>query len=75
MEKRTIKDILEEMWELSYENETSEESHIEADNLLLEALQIASKEGLKSMRPMPSKWHMKVSASGTHKQKEENHDK
>ena len=45
--KRTMDDIIAEMWNLSYENETSEESHIEADNLLVEALQVASEEGIE----------------------------
>lgn len=45
--ERKMKDIIEDMWSLYYENETSEESHIEADNLLVEALQVASEEGIE----------------------------
>lgn len=45
--KRTMEDVMNDMWNLYYEGGVSEEGHIEADNLLIEALQIASEEGIE----------------------------
>ena len=45
--KRRMEEIISEMWELSYESGDPEGSHIEADDLLLEALQVASEEGIE----------------------------
>lgn len=45
--KRKMEEIIEEMWAINYAGGDPEDSHIEADNLLLEALQVASEEGIE----------------------------
>ena len=45
--KRKMENIIEEMWAINYAGGDPEDSHIEADNLLLEALQVASEEGIE----------------------------
>ena len=46
--KRKMEDVVEDMWSLYYYGDSPEDDHMEADNLLLEALEIAAEEGIEN---------------------------